>query len=427
MALRAPITSVFNADQALEALRKKRFDVLFLDIQMRDPKEGLRYLPKLIEAGGGTEIIVCSGLTDYQTVKEAMKLGASDYIAKDFEPEEIIILVARIKKTKALKKNLEQKNFEVLQDKHPFLGNAPSVTKIKNLLEKYQKGKGNVLITGQTGSGKEVFARQLRGHGENGVPQPFVSIDSSTIQGSMAESILFGHEKGAFTGADQKRRGIFEEADGGIIYFDEIGNMPVEIQSKLLRVLQEKEVKRLGSNQSIPLEFRVVAATNKNLESLIQQGKFLDDLYQRIAVLPVEIPPLRERKEDIPLLWEHFAKSYALEHQIILSEDVLAILLDYRWPGNIRELSNLVSYLSTICEHPQVTADDLPEKILYFSGTSPAKASGNYFEKLHDFEKRMFTEEFANHQGNVAKMAESLGIGTSTLYAKLKAYQILKK
>ena len=295
-----------------------------------------------------------------------------------------------------------------------------------------------VIIFGETGTGKEVIARNLRKNFEDGTLEPFVAVDSGTIQSSVAESMLFGYEKGAFTGAEKATRGFFEEADGGCIYFDEIANMPLEIQNKLLRVFQEKEVLRIGSSKPISLDFRVICATNQNLDSLAKQGKFKEDLLQRLNVLQIQIPPLRERTEDIPLLLEYFSEVLrnGLPKLIFLPE-TLAVIQQYPFPGNIRELSNLVLYLYSMSETQEISPLDLPPKfhLSQDSKATPDSKTGNaveqfnlniknFYKAVEGFEKKFLDQEYKTLDGNISRMAVELGMDRSYLHSKLKNYGI---
>ena len=420
--------SAYNGDEALTILRKYPIDVLLLDVQMRTLDEGLRYLPRFRELDNDLAVVMISGMTDFQTVREAMRLGASDYIPKDFDPNDLAHTIGLVLDRRRLIQRQGQQNFEALnqQKHHVMVGKSPSVHSMRKVVEKFSASHASVVITGETGTGKEVVARQLRGTMPDGSLAPFVAVDSATIQSSTAESILFGHEKGAFTGAEKTTKGIFEEADGGIVYFDEIANMPLDIQSKLLRVLQEKEVSRLGSSRVMQLNFRVVCATNRDLEEMARRGEFKDDLLQRLNVLPVLVPPLRERKEDIPDLVRHFLSKQPGD--LKFTEDALEALQGYEWPGNIRELQNVVAYAAAMVEGTEVDVADLPPRIRD-SGTSRARlavseSEGSFYDQVGHFEKAILAREYANSDGNVSKLALTLGMDRSHLYTKLKEHGI---
>ena len=425
--------TAYNTDEGLAILRNHPVDILLLDIQMRSANEGLQSIPKFLEIDPDLAIAMVSSMTDYKSVREAMTLGAADYLGKDSEPDELMLAISRILERRMLLKRKGQQNFEALstQRQHSMVGQSPAIKNLHRTIERLRNSPANVVIFGETGTGKEVVARQLRRTLPDGSLAPFVAVDSSTIQSTTAESMLFGHEKGAFTGAEKTTKGIFEEANGGIVYFDEIANMPLEIQAKLLRVLQEKEVARLGSSKVMQLEFRVVCATNKDLEEMVRAGQFKDDLLQRLSVLPVDLPPLRDRKEDIPLLIEHFLKKQpGASGSFKFTEDAVQILQEYKWPGNIRELSNLVSYVVAMSEGNEVDLADLPPKLrdaaTKTTHSIPATWTGSegstFYEQVSGFEKTILKREYEKHAANVSKMALALGMDRSHLYTKLKEY-----
>jgi len=446
------LRSAYNADEALIILKGQTVDVLLLDIQMRTPDEGIQYLPRFREISPDTAIIMASGLTDFISVSESLKNGATDYIPKDFSTDDLRLRIQTALKRNVLVQDKQRKDFEIHseQKRHQLVGNAPAIQTLLKQLEKLKRSPANVLITGETGVGKEVVARNLRGSLPDGGLAPFVSIDSATIQSSTAESLLFGHEKGAFTGADKATKGIFEEANGGTVYFDEIGNMPLEIQAKLLRVLQEKEIRRMGASKSIELEFRVVAATNKDLEEMCRKGEFKDDLLQRINVLPVHIPPLRERSEDIPLLTHYLSQRHCTQgRRIQFTPEALDLLALYDWPGNIRELSNTIAYIVAMADSDLVDVADLPPKLRdrvsnkmkdKHSQTSLSSANGtqkeltpelnsdeSFYSRISKFEKTILETEYQILGGNISNLALKLGMDRSHLYTKLKEHGIHDK
>ncbi|MBY0471180.1 sigma-54 dependent transcriptional regulator [bacterium] len=421
--------SAYNGDEALVVIRNHRVDALLLDVNMRREGEGLEYLPKFRDADPDLAIVMISGNTDFGTVREAMRLGAMDYVSKDFDTDELLHVLNLALQKKRLLLRGEQQNFEAvhLQKSHVMVGSSPKMGELRKIIEKVKKSPANVVITGETGTGKEVVARQLRGTLPDGTLAPFVAVDSSTIQSTMAESILFGHEKGAFTGAERTSKGVFEEADQGTVYFDEIANMPLEIQAKLLRVIQEKEVVRLGSSKPIQLEFRVICATNQKLEELVAQKKFKEDLLQRLNVLPVSIPALRERRADIPELIRHFAAKNG-SNELKFSDEAMDALLNYSWPGNVRELSNLVAYLQAMVDAEQVELSDLPAKITegfvpgLRSQILPKSGESSFYEQVLEFERGILEKAWAQQKGIVTRVAEALGMDRSHLYNKLKEH-----
>lgn len=425
--------SAYNGDEALAILRNNPVTLILLDIQMRTPKEGLQLIPKLRQADPDVMIVMTSSLTDFETVREAMRLGANDYVSKSAEPNELLHAIERMLEKKSLIQRKEQQSFETRSGhrEHVLVGESSPIRQLKKALEKIRSSGSNVVIWGETGTGKEVVARQLRKTLPDESLEPFVAVDAATIQSSTAESQLFGHEKGAFTGADKTQKGIFEEANGGIVYFDEIANMPLQIQAKLLRVLQEKEVARMGSSKVLKLEFRVICATNRNLEEMVSRGEFKDDLLQRLNVLPVNLPPLRERAEDVPLLVEHFVKKHTTgQAPLTFTADAIKALKGYSWPGNVRELSNMVAYLVTMTEQPEVDVSDLPPKIRDLaaktSRVSPGSEApgGSFYEQVGRLEREILAREYEKSGGNVSKLALNLGMDRSHLYTKLKEHGI---
>ena len=432
--------SSYHCDEAVSILKNQPIDLLLLDIKMRSAEEGLEFIPKFLESDPDLAIVISSMTADFTTVRRAMRLGAIDYIVKDASNEEVMHTINLVLDRQKLLRRHKQQNFESLslQKKHILVGRSNKVVTLQNKIEKIKNSFANVVITGETGSGKELVARQLRKTLPGGALEPFLAVDSATIQSSMAESILFGHEKGAFTGAEKTTKGIFEEANGGVVYFDEISNMPLAIQAKLLRVLQEKEVTRIGSSKVIHLEFRVICATNMNLETLVELGEFKHDLLQRLNVIPLPIPPLRDRTEDIPELIEYFLKIQTYRKTPIqFSSSSLASLQAYPWPGNIRELSNLVTQISTLHDDLLVEVSDLPERIQKFAPSDSvlgnasklSNKSLSYYQHVMNFERELLHQEYLNHKGNISRLAASLGMDRSHLYTKLKAHKIypLKK
>ena len=433
--------TAFHGDEALAVLKNHAIDLVLLDIQMRSDDEGLKFIRRFREIDPDLAIVMSSGLSDFETVRNAMRLGAMDYIRKDSDGQELAHTLELVLDRRNLLLRRDQQNFEAVtqQKKHVIIGNSTPIINLKKTVDRIRNSPANVLIIGETGTGKEVVARQLRKTLTDGSLAPFQAVDSSTIQFSTAESLLFGYEKGAFTGAEKTTKGIFEEAHGGIVYFDEIANMPLDIQAKLLRVLQEKEVTRLGSSKTIQLDFRVVCASNRDLEVMVSRGEFKDDLLQRLNVLPVHLPPLRERQDDIPLLLNHFsslnATSTRTSGPLAFMEDTIELLKSYSWPGNIRELGNLVAYLAAMTDSPEIEVADLPPKIRDAAKKSGLTESSNgrlddrekmklgtFYDQVAGFERLILTEAYQKCAGNVSKLALSLGMDRSHLYTKLKEF-----
>jgi len=428
------VLSAYNTDEALAIVRNRKIDLLLLDVQIRTATEGLESIPKFRSTDEELTILMLSGLKDFETVREAMRLGAADYIAKDVDADELMHAIARVFERRQLLQRKQQQTSAAVRDHQriSLVGQSPAIQSLRKLIEKVRVSSANVVIFGETGTGKEVVARLLRDELADGSLAPFVAVDSSTIHGNTAESILFGHEKGAFTGADRLKKGVFEEANEGIIYFDEVANMPLEIQAKLLRVVQEKEVTRLGASRSIPLEFRVVCATNRKLEELVELRLFKDDLYQRLNVIPIPLPSLRERREDVSELLEHFAQFHSRGSRMIsFTDEASDFLRAYDWPGNVRELSNLVAYLYAVTEGDHIEVADLPPRLRdgVKSFTKQAASdlhddSLSFYDRIARYESQILKNEYENAGANVSKLALKLGMDRSHLYTKLRMYDI---
>jgi DNA-binding NtrC family response regulator len=425
--------SAYNGDEALAIIRKNHIDVLLLDVKMRSADEGLTLIPKIKEVDPAITIVMSSSMTDFNTVREAMRLGAADYVAKSANTDEVIHALRRVFEKKQILKRNEQQNFAIARDQRSLamVGASRLMVELRKSIDKAKAADLNVLITGETGTGKELVARLLRGTLPDGAPVPFVAVDSSTIQSTTAESQLFGHEKGAFTGADKTTKGIFEEADGGIVYFDEIGNMPLDIQAKLLRALQEKEISKVGSAKTTQVDFRVISATNKDLETLTEEKLFRPDLLQRLNVIPLHIPALRDRIEDIPALVAHFSRLHARNGtELQFTDEAIAVMASYSWPGNVRELSNVVAYLSAMADDSSIDVSDLPPKIRTAGETkwkrsaerSPNGEQQSFYEKVSALEKEVLLKAHAEAAGNISKMALNLGMDRSHLYTKLREH-----
>lgn len=430
--------SAYNGDEAVVILKSQNFDLVLMDMEMRHGTEGLDTIPRLLEIQNDLDIIFFSGRTEFEYVRRAMQAGALDYVPKDSGANELRHIFKKTLALRSLKIKNEKSQRELKRAFHAtsLIGSSEAVVRLKKLIEKARLSKAPVLISGETGTGKEVVAKLLRKEHPDGSLEPFIAVDSSTIQSSVAESVLFGYEKGAFTGAEKSTSGLFEEADGGVIYFDELANMPLEIQNKLLRVIQEKEVLRIGSSKPIELDFRVVSATNKNLEELIEQGKFKDDLFQRLNVIHLKIPPLRERKEDIPELLQYFSETLNQgQPKITFLPETIDIIQNYPFPGNVRELQNLVIYLYSMLDETEVNPLDLPPKFfaaaekvqhapLQSTSVNDLLQTQNFYEAVKNFEYYFLQNTYKKLGENISKMAEELGMDRSYLHNKLKAFKI---
>jgi DNA-binding NtrC family response regulator len=422
-----------NTDEAWVILKKQKIDVLLLDIEMRTREEGLEFLPRLRDLDADLPVIMSSGRTDIESVRRALREGAWDYSPKDASPEDLLHAVSQALQRLNDRREVSLSQAEIRRGaRHDaILGESEAAKRLRSTLQKFSKSDAPVLIHGATGTGKELAARSLRPVRADGSLAPFVAIDSATIQGTMAESILFGHEKGAFTGADKAVRGLFEEADGGVVFFDELSNMPIAIQQKLLRVIQEKEVVRLGSHRPIPVRFRLICASNQDLEILVEAGRFQADLYQRLNVLPIRLPSLSERREDVPLLANEFLGR--MRPSWTFTEGAIQCLSDYAWPGNIRELQNVISYSVTMTDGPELDVGDLPERLragapsMLTAAEAGVSSNGNFYSQVLEFEAKLLKSALARPYRSMSELAEQLGMDRSHLYTKLKQHGLKRR
>ena len=424
-----------SGQEALETLKKTPVDVILLDVHMPE-MDGLETLRKIKEQDEEIDVIMISALNLARKAVDSIKSGAYDYITKPFEPEDILSSVSRVISKQRLHKELDFLRNEIKKNR----GFDQVVTQNKTMLEIFDLVKKvactstNVLITGESGTGKELIARSIHYQG-NRKGGPFVAINCAAIPSELMESEMFGHEKGAFTGAQSRAIGKFEYANGGTLFLDEISTLRSDLQAKLLRVLQEREIERIGSNRPIKIDIRVVSATNTNLENAVLQGAFRQDLYFRLNVVPVSIPPLRERKDDIPLLAKHFVNKFnlAFNKKVLgFSEKALEALRRYRWPGNIRELENLVERIVVLSPNDDIIdLKNIPLDILIHSGQDIEEMDSQkrgLFGIRGAFERRIIVNVLETTQWNQTEAARILKINRNTLLQKAKQLGIsLKK
>ena len=428
------ILSVGNGQEALETLQKKPIDLILLDVNMPD-MDGLAVLRKIKEQDEEIDVIMVSALNQARKAVDAIKLGAYDYITKPYEPEDILSTVNRVISKQKLYKELDFLRREVEESRgfDQIVSQTKTMREIFQLIKKVAFTSTNILITGESGTGKELIARSIyrQGNRKNG---PFVAINCAAIPSELMESEMFGHEKGAFTGAHTRTIGKFEHANGGTLFLDEVSALRSDLQAKLLRVLQEREIERIGSNKSIKVDIRVISATNTNLEDAVIQGKFRQDLYFRLNVVPIPIPPLRERREDIPLLAKHFLNKFntAFNKKIPgFTEKAMDALTKYHWPGNIRELENLVErFVVLLPGNELIDLKDIPLELLMDSGQNiqdfePEKMG---LIKIREaIEKRIILNVLEATQWNQTEAAKILKVNRNTLIQKAKQLGILMK
>lgn len=423
------VLSAANGEEALDAIGREQFKVIVSDLFLPD-KSGFDILQSVRKVSTSTEVIVVTGHASAQTAVRAMKEGAFDYITKPIDFDELKIVIAKaLEKQQLLSENVYLRT--QLRGRFEFsniIGNSPAMKLVFERMTRIVKTDSTVLITGDSGTGKELVARALHFNG-NRKDRPFVAVNCSAIPEALLESELFGHVRGAFTGAIKDKAGKFEAANHGTIFLDEIGTMPLHLQTKLLRVLQEQEVERVGSNKPMKLHVRVISATNLDLESKIKLGEFREDLFYRLNVIPLHLPPLRERKQDIMPLILHFLEKQGRlmgRPNMTVNKQALEVLEQYSWPGNVRELENLVERMIALTDSSVITLDDIPV------GITREKSYGNFahFElsgdgidlmtTLSELERNLIVQALGCANGIKARAASMLGINRTTLVEKIK-------
>ncbi|MGC9999863.1 MAG: sigma-54 dependent transcriptional regulator [Bryobacteraceae bacterium] len=411
------VMTAASAPEALEQLARSRFDLALVDIKMPGV-DGIELQQRLLQADPDLPVIIMTGYASVETAVKALKAGAYDYITKPFDPDDLVHLVknavshrAATKEVAKLKENLTR----VFPDTQ-LIGQSAAMRRVVEMVETVAASDATVMITGESGTGKEVVARAIHAASPRRF-NPMVVIHCGALTESLLESELFGYEKGAFTGAQARKKGKFEVADGGTVFLDEISDISLRTQTDLLRVLQEKEIVRVGDTVTVKVDFRVIAATNKRLERLVEQGTFRPDLYYRLNVFNIDIPPLRERREDIPLLAKHFIEKFASSMNRTaprLAPRTLELLLGYHWPGNVRELENAIERALLISRE-----DDLPPEAFPFQ-VNPARPV--YGQRLEDIERVHIEKVLAETNWNLSRSARLLDIDRTTLYNKIRRY-----
>jgi DNA-binding NtrC family response regulator len=424
-----------NGAQALEVLKKHEVDLVMLDQRM--PGEaGIDVLPRIKAADPSTVVVIATAVRELRTAVEALKRGAYDYLTKPFDVDDILMLAQRALDKRALER-------EVLYLRSALAGGAPDpgagsfermvgrhpeMARIYQLITQIASTPTTVLITGESGTGKELVARAIHARSERR-GQPFVAVNVAAIPEALVESELFGHEKGAFTGAHAKKLGRFELAHGGTVFLDEIGTLRLDLQAKLLRVLQEREIERLGGVHPVPVDVRILAATNVNLRSAVRERTFREDLYYRLNVVPIHVPPLRERREDIPALVEHFVRKIARECNRDVrgvSAGALEVLTRYDWPGNVRELENVLHRAVVLARSPVIHLQDVPLDVaMPETGSRLGEdTSPPLREAMEQFERQYILRVLEGTGWNVSRAARRLGVHRNTVLTKLSGWGI---
>ncbi len=415
--------SASSAREALDIINVHHIDILISDIKMPE-MSGIELLKAVKELDTSIEVILITAFATLETAVEALKMGARDYITKPFNLEEIFQSIDRIVGTgEDLEEDLTEGGGQI---ENYLTAKSEVMQHMLKLLNQVAKSNATVILYGETGTGKEIASKTIHDMSDR-KDKAFVKVNCAAIPENLLESELFGYEKGAFTGAATKKPGRFELADGGTIFLDEIGDMPLGLQAKLLRVLQEKEFERLGGTKTLKVDVRIIAATNKNLANLVKQGKFREDLYYRLSVVPIQIPPLRKRKEDIPTLVEHFLLRSAViskQPEKKVSKEALQRLISYEWPGNIRELENTIERCVVVTSGNLITLDDLPENIRGTEESASLSEAGTLDEAVDSAEKNAIIKVLEECGGNRTQASQRLGISRRSLHRKLLKYNI---
>jgi DNA-binding NtrC family response regulator len=412
-----------SGKEAFALLASDSFDIIITDLFLPD-LDGIDILKQVKSVSPAMEVILITGHASAETAVKAMKEGAFDYITKPLNLDELRIIIGKaVEKRLLLNENVYLK--KQLRDKFEFsniIGSSPAMQKVFSRMKRIINTDSTVLIMGESGTGKEVVAKAIHYNGYR-KDKSFVAVHCGAIPDTLLESELFGHAKGAFTGAIRDKIGKFEAANKGTIFLDEIGTMPMHLQTKLLRVLQEQEVERVGSTKPIKLDVRIISATNQNLENEVKEGNFRDDLYYRLNVIPLIIPPLRERNEDILPLIRHFLRKNCKEMKrpmMTLDKDALEALESYHWPGNVRELENIVERTVALTENDQITMDDLPSAIRSGATMRVIERGVDLPKTISEIERKMIREALVLSDGVKARAAQMLNLNRTTLVEKMR-------
>jgi len=419
--------------EGLEVARAVPVDAVIVDVMMPD-MDGISTLEELKKVDEDVAVIMITAFASVETAIAAMKRGAFDYITKPFKNDEVVAVLRNamerrrlVAENRALRQNLQERYNHFGN----IIGRSPRMRQVFDLVVQAAPSRSTILISGESGTGKELVARAIHLNSPRAA-RPFITVNAGTLPPDLLESNLFGHVKGAFTGAVYPKKGLFELADKGSIFFDEIGNIPLETQAKLLRVMQEREFMRLGGIETIKVDVRIVAATNVDLKRLMEEGGFREDLYYRLHVITIQLPPLRERREDIPLLVQHFLQKYGEENakpDLELTPDSLDLLMAYDWPGNVRELENVIERAVVLTNGPRIGAELVPEQVrrrpVFQMPQFVLPPEGISFKDvITDFEKRLIESTLESAGGVQKKAAELLRIKPTTLNEMIKRYDI---
>lgn len=419
-----------TGEKAIKIASKENIDMIILDVKLPGI-DGIEAFKKIHKDKPELDVLMISGHGDISTAVTAVKLGAYDFLEKPLSMIKILTAARNIKEKQSLQNKVAQEE-NAQYEKNKLIGNSPQIKKVLQLIEKVAPTDSKVLIRGESGTGKELIAFALH-HKSKRNRKPFIKFNSAAIPFSLVESELFGHEKGAFTGADSQKLGKLEQANNGTLFLDEIGDMDLSVQAKILRVVQEGTFERVGGNNTINIDVRLIAATHKNLEEMIQKGTFRDDLFYRLNVVPISIPPLREREGDIEILTEHFLEYYSQEFKT-LKKTMLPSAMDnlsqYSLPGNVRELKNIIERLCILVTNDFITKDDIAPHLMLDKSSSELDITTiegkTYKEIKANFERRFFQQQLEDHNWNISLIAKKLGMQQPNLSRKIKELRLSK-
>ncbi|GBD26764.1 Transcriptional regulatory protein ZraR [bacterium HR30] len=423
------VESAANGKEALVRLEEGAYDLVITDLNM-PVMNGLDLLREMRERGLEAAVIVLTGYGTIQSAVEALKLGAGDYLIKPCHPDELLLAVSRLLELRNLKREVRLLRREMRERARfgEIIGRSAAMREVYKIIEAVSQNKSNVLIHGEPGTGKELVARTIHERGP-WRERPFVAVNCGALSETLLESQLFGHRRGAFTGAVRDHEGVFQAANGGTLFLDEVTEIPLPLQVKFLRAIQEREVTPLGSTRPIKVDVRLVAATNRDVEEAVRRGTFRNDLYYRLNVVAIHLPPLRERPEDIPLLVEHFVQRFSRDYGVEpkrVTPAAMDRLLAYQWPGNIRELQNTIERAFALSRAPEIGVEDLPERILRqasgLAEETPQPSDEFSILPLAELERRAIVAALAHTRGNKSEAARLLGIERQRLYRKMEKY-----
>ncbi|HPI73816.1 MAG TPA: sigma-54 dependent transcriptional regulator [bacterium] len=421
------VTATADPLHGLELAAQQPFPIALVDFRMPG-MTGIEFIQRISLVSPHTAVILMTGYATIEMAVEAIKMGARDYIAKPFEPHALMEIIRRIAGELPIPSAAgeEKLSFEFNGKPVHIIGKSPAMQKVFGLVTKVASTDSTVLVQGESGTGKELIARAIHAFSHRAA-FPFIAMDCGSLVESLFESELFGHIKGSFTGATATKHGAFELAEGGTFFFDEIGNISLNVQAKILRAIQEKEIRRVGASQSIKIDVRLIAATNLDLQTAVSQGSFREDLFYRLSVIPIHLPALRERKEDLPLLITAFLQKYNLRRRktplLSLTPEAEQALLQYHWPGNIRELENVLERAAVVEDSDRIELHSLPLH-LQQPGKSARPSVQEELVSLQEMEKRYISQVLTSQNYNISQAARILGVDRKTLYQKIKKFDL---